>query len=140
MMETNPATTSLAVIAIARAGRFAEVREMFAPQLRPRVAELGRSGPVASIGTPMCEPVQSGVVVVKVPVEYERGEQTVVVSVTEAGQLTGIQLAPSCERGRAHEAMGTARLRRPRHFRRAGPHGGLRSPRGAWHVEPAPPE
>jgi dienelactone hydrolase len=105
MMERNPAATSLAVLEMAQAGRFAQIREMFAPQLRPMVtaeaiqaawsAELGRRGQVASIGAPLSEPAQGGVVVVKVPVTCEHGELAVVVSVTEAGQLAGIQLAPA---------------------------------------------
>jgi dienelactone hydrolase len=90
---------------MARAGGFARIREMFAPQLRPMVtaeaiqaawsAELGRRGQVASVGAPVSEPAQGGVVVVKIPVTCEHGALTVVVSVTEAGQLTGIQLAPA---------------------------------------------
>jgi dienelactone hydrolase len=105
MMATTPAATSLAVLEMARAGGFAQIREMFAPQLRPMVtaeaiqaawsAELGRQGEVASIGAPVSEPAQGGVVVVKVPVVCEHGELTVVVSVTEAGQVTGIQVAPA---------------------------------------------
>ena len=105
MMATTPSAASLAVLEMARTGRFAQIREMFAPQLRPMVtaeaiqaawlAELGRRGQVASIGAPVCEPAQGGVVVVKVPVTYEHGELALVVSVTEAGQLAGIQLAPA---------------------------------------------
>jgi dienelactone hydrolase len=105
MMATTPAATSLAVLEMARAGGFARIREMFAPQLRPMVtaeaiqaawsAELGRRGQVTSVGAPVSEPAQGGVVVVKIPVTCEHGALTVVVSVTEAGQLTGIQLAPA---------------------------------------------
>jgi hypothetical protein len=58
-------------------------------------AELGRRGQVASIGVPVSEQAQGGVVVVKVPVTCEHGQLAVVVSVTEAGQLIGIQLAPA---------------------------------------------
>lgn len=104
-MARTPAATSLAVLEMAQAGRCAQIREMFAPQLRPMVtteaiqaawsAELGRRGQVASIGAPVSEPAQGGVVVVKVPVACEHGELTVVISVTEASQLTGIQLAPA---------------------------------------------
>ena len=104
-MTTTPAETSLAVLEMAKAGQFAQIREMFAPPLRPMVsaeaihaawaAELGRRGQVASIGAPVSEPAQGGVVVVKVPVRCDHGELTVLISVTEAGQLTGIQLAPA---------------------------------------------
>jgi dienelactone hydrolase len=105
MMATNPAAKSLAVLELAQAGRFAQIHEMFAPELRPMLtaeamqaawaAELGRRGQVASIGTPVSESAQGGVVVVKVPVTCEHGGLAVVVSVTEAGQLAGIQLAPA---------------------------------------------
>jgi uncharacterized protein len=109
MVLATPAETSLAVLDMAQAGRFAEIRDMFAPQLRSMVtveglqmawaAELDRRGRVTSIGTPVAEPAGPGMVVVKVPVTGERGDLTVVVSVHESGFLTGIQLAP----GRAAE-------------------------------------
>jgi uncharacterized protein len=102
---TTPAETSLAVLEMAQAGRFAQIREMFAPELRPMItagtiqatwaAELGRRGQVASIGTPVSEPGPGGLVVVKVPVTCEHDKLAVVISVTEAGQLAGIQLAPA---------------------------------------------
>jgi dienelactone hydrolase len=105
MMATTPAARSLAVLELAQAGRFAQIREMFALPLRPMVtaeaieaawlAELGQRGGVVSIGAPVSEPAQGGVVVVKVPVTCERGALAVVVSVTDAGQLAGIQLAPA---------------------------------------------
>ena len=103
-MLAAPVATSLAVLEMAQAGRFAEIRDLFAPQLRPMVtaealqaawaAELGRKGPVSSVGTPVSEPAGPGVVVVKVPVTCERGGLTLVVSVHESGLLTGLQLAP----------------------------------------------
>jgi dienelactone hydrolase len=103
MTQTDPAGTSLAVLEMAQAGRFAQICEMFAPQLRPMVsaaalqagwaAELGRRGQVASVGLPVSEPAQGGLVVVKVPLTCEHGELAVIVSVTEAGELAGIQLA-----------------------------------------------
>jgi len=104
-MMATPVTTSLAVLEMAQAGRFAEIRDLFAPQLRAMVtaealqvawaAEFGRRGPVSSVGAPVREPAGPGVVVVRVPVTCERGELTLVVSVHEAGWLTGIQLAPA---------------------------------------------
>jgi hypothetical protein len=104
-MLATPLQTSLAVLELAQAGRFAEIRDLFAPQLRAMVsaealqaaweAELGRRGPVASVATPVSEPAQAGVFVVKVPVSCEHGAVTLVVSVTEAGQLVGLQLAPA---------------------------------------------
>jgi uncharacterized protein len=97
--------TALVVIELAQAGRFAEIRDLFAPQLQPVVsagalqavwdAELARLGPVASVGAPVREPARARVVVVKVPVTFENGALTLVVSVTDAGQLIGLQLAPA---------------------------------------------
>jgi uncharacterized protein len=57
-------------------------------------AELARYGPVSSGGSPVSEPAQPGVVVMKVPVSCERGTLTLVVSMTETG-LTGLQFAPA---------------------------------------------
>jgi uncharacterized protein len=104
MMPTAPAPTGMAALELAQAGRFAEIRDMFAPQLRAMVsaealqatwaAELGRHGPVSSVGAPVSELAGAGMVVVKIPVTFERGELTLVVSV-DAGWLTGLQLAPA---------------------------------------------
>ena len=103
-MPTVPEQTALTALGLARAGRFAEVRELFVPQLRPMVApdalqtawtgELGRQGAVISVGAALSEPTGAGPVVVKVPVTCERGGFTLVAQVTEAGQLGGLQLAP----------------------------------------------
>jgi len=107
MMPTTPvpAHTGMAVLEMAQAGRFAEIRDRFAPQLRALVsaealqsawtAALGRHGPVAAVGEPTSEPAGAVGVVVKIPVRFERGELTVVVSVSDADWLTGIQLAPA---------------------------------------------
>jgi uncharacterized protein len=104
-MATAPTTTGLTVLDMAQAGRFAEIRELFAPPLRAMVppealqaawaAEIGRRGPVTSVGTPLSEPAGPGAVVVRIPVTFEHGELTVVVSVTDDGWLAGIQLAPA---------------------------------------------
>jgi len=95
------ASTGLAVIDMAMKGRFTEIREMFAPPLRVMVsaetlraawtAELDRHGPVSAIGTPMREADGT----VKIPLTFERGALTVIVSVDHTDQLTGIQLAPA---------------------------------------------
>jgi uncharacterized protein len=105
MKQTAPVPTGLAVLDLARAGRFAEIRDLFAPQLRTMVtaealqsawsAELGRLGLVCAAGTPVSEPTAAGVAVVKILVTFERGELTLVVSVTDAGWLAGLQLAPA---------------------------------------------
>ncbi len=104
MIPSTPTEIGLAVVELARDGRFAEIRDLFAPQLRPMVApealqaawvtELERRGPVTSVGEPVSEAAGAGMLVVKVPILCEHGALTVVVSVTEAGQLAGIQLAP----------------------------------------------
>jgi uncharacterized protein len=104
-MATAPTTTGLAVLDMAQAGRFAEIRELFAPPLRAMVppealqtawaAEIGRRGPVTSVGTPLSEQAAPGVTAVRIPVTFERGELTAVVSVTDDGWLAGIQLAPA---------------------------------------------
>jgi hypothetical protein len=101
----TPVTTALAVLDMAQAGRFADVRDLFAAPLRPMVTadalriawdtELGQRGPVVSLGTPVSEPASAGVVVVKVPVACERGGFSLLVSVTGEGSLTGLQLAPT---------------------------------------------
>lgn len=105
-METSPAAAALAVVEMARQGRFAEIRDRFAPQLRPMVppealqaaweAEMARNGPVCLVGTAVTEPAGHGAVLVKIPVTFERGALTVAVGLAgEEGFLTGIQLLPA---------------------------------------------
>jgi dienelactone hydrolase len=103
MMPDAPAPTALKVLEMARAGRFADISERFAPQLRPMVpaealqtawdVEMAQLGPVSSVGAPVSETTGT-VTVVKVPVTSERGGFTLVVSVTEDGWLAGLRLAP----------------------------------------------
>jgi hypothetical protein len=105
MTQTAPVPTSLAVLEMAQAGRFAEIRDLYAPQLRAMVpaealqavwaAEISTRGPVSSVGEPVSEPAGPGGTVVKIPVTFERGNLTVIVSVGDEGWLTGIQLAPA---------------------------------------------
>ncbi|HUY97350.1 MAG TPA: alpha/beta hydrolase [Verrucomicrobiae bacterium] len=102
-MPPTPAAIGLAILEMARAGRFAEIRERFAPALRPMVtaetlqlgwaAELDRCGPISSLGLPRSEPAGPGLVVVKIPVICQRGALTVVVSVQDTSWLVGIQVA-----------------------------------------------
>lgn len=104
-MLGSPVVTARAVLELAQAGRFVEICDLFAPQLRAMVsaevlrvaweAEVARLGPLSSVGQPVSEPARAGIIVVKAPVSYERGELALVVSVTEAGQLAGLQLAPA---------------------------------------------
>ena len=103
-MLSAPVDVVLSALDLARAGRFAEVCELFAPRLRPLVtpealeagwnAELGRQGPINSVGAPLTEPTGTGVVVVKVAVTCEHGGFALIAPVTEQGQLAGLQLAP----------------------------------------------
>jgi dienelactone hydrolase len=99
-----PVEVVLAAIEHARAGRFAEICELFAPPLRPLVtadaleagwrAELARQGAVTTIRPPLTEPTGTGAVVVKLAVTCERGGFALIAPVTEQGQLAGLQLAP----------------------------------------------
>jgi dienelactone hydrolase len=107
MTQTEPVPTGLAVLEMAQAGRFAEIHDLFAPQLRELVpaealqaawaAMLANRGPVRGIGVPVSESAGPGteVTTVLIPVTFERGELTVVVFVGENGWLTGIQVAPA---------------------------------------------
>jgi len=105
MTQAAPVPTGLAVLEMAQAGRFAEMRDMFAPQLRAMApaealqavwaAEISTRGAVSSVGEPVSEPAGPGGTVVKIPVTFERGKLTVVVSAGDEGWLTGIQLAPA---------------------------------------------
>jgi uncharacterized protein len=101
---TEPAGRALTVLDLARAGRFAEIRDLFAQGLRPMVTAaalqaawetaLAERGPVSSVGPPASEPVAGDMIAVKVPIAFERGELTLAVYLTGAGQLTGLQLEP----------------------------------------------
>jgi uncharacterized protein len=105
MMPTGPVATGMTVMDHVQAGRFAQIREMFAPNLRPMVtpeslraawaAELGRHGHVSSVGAPVTDPAGPGGTLVKIPVTFERGQATVIVAVSDTGWLTTIQLAPA---------------------------------------------
>jgi dienelactone hydrolase len=99
-----PVEVVLSALESARAGRFVEIREQFAPQLRPLLTpealeagwngELARQGPITNVGAPVTEPTGTGAVLVKVPVTCERGGFALIAPVTEQGQLAGLQLAP----------------------------------------------
>jgi predicted alpha/beta-hydrolase family hydrolase len=105
MTATAPATTGMTVLDLAQAGRFEEIHDLFAPPLRAMVpaealqaawaSEITQRGPVTAIGEPVSEPAGPGGVLVKIPVSFERGEVTVIISLADAGWLTGIQLAPA---------------------------------------------
>ncbi len=107
-MDSTSAAAGLAVIELARQGRFEEITERFAPRLRPMVpaealrgawaAELARNGQLVSVGgdvvTESAGP--GGGVLVKVPVTFEHGTLTVAVGLAgEENWITGIQLLPA---------------------------------------------
>src|SRR5205814_956333 len=88
----------LARPALARAGRAAPPLRARGPAEAVRAAwaaEIAQRGPVAAVGEPVSEPAGPGGVVVKIPVSFERGEVTVVISLAGGGWLTGIRLAPA---------------------------------------------
>ena len=105
MTMTTPAHAAAEVLGLAQHGRFDEIAARFAPQLRALVsadalragwtAELGRLGQLVSVGEPAAEPAGPGISAVRVPVGCEHGALTVIVSVTDDGWLTGLQLAPA---------------------------------------------
>jgi dienelactone hydrolase len=105
MTSIGPQAGALAVLDLARAGRFADIRERFTSSLRPMVtaavlqaawdAEVAQLGPVVTVGNPSGEPAGADVFVVKVPVRFERGELTLTVSMTATGELAGLQLMPA---------------------------------------------
>ncbi|MEU0570988.1 alpha/beta fold hydrolase [Nonomuraea sp. NPDC005983] len=104
-MTMDPAAVAMAVVEMARNGRFANIEEVFAPPLRAVVSaetlrvewesQTSRVGPISAIGTPVSEPVKADLVRVSVPVTCERGGLTVVMSVDEEGLLQGLRLAPA---------------------------------------------
>ena len=105
MTTTAPGPAALAILEMAQSGRFAEIREQFAPSLRLLVpadalqaawaAEISRVGTVTGAGTPVSEPAGPGVTVVKVPVTAEREAFTLVATVSDEGWLVALQLAPA---------------------------------------------
>jgi uncharacterized protein len=103
MTSTEPQDLVLTILDLAGGGRFAEIRDLFAENLLPLVAadtlraawdaEVAQLGSVVSVGTPSSEQADAYIVVVTVPVRFERGELTLTASVTAAGELVGLQLA-----------------------------------------------
>jgi uncharacterized protein len=105
MTSTDAQTAALAVLELARAGRFADIRDRFAASLQPMIAaaalqaawdaEVARLGPVVSAGDPISDTADPRVVLVRVPVRFERGQLTLLASVIPSGELAGLQLAPA---------------------------------------------
>ncbi|MEO3862799.1 alpha/beta fold hydrolase [Acrocarpospora sp. B8E8] len=113
-MGADPVEIATAVVEMAWNGRFTDIEKLFAPPLRAMVSaetlqvawesQISRIGAISAVGTPISEPApkswvtasgKAGLVKVGVPVTYERGGLTVVMSVDETGLLQGLQLAPA---------------------------------------------
>jgi dienelactone hydrolase len=104
--QATPQAAALAVIELARQGRFAEITALFAPQLRPMVppealraaweSQIATDGPVAEVGTPVSEQADAGTVMVKILLNFAGGG-AVTVAVEVAGGpnwITGVQVLP----------------------------------------------
>ncbi|HTW97387.1 MAG TPA: alpha/beta hydrolase [Acidimicrobiales bacterium] len=102
-MSPSPVQASLAVVELAREGRFEEIRGRFVADLQPLVppeslraaweAEIAGNGAFIAAGAPVSDPPAHGVTVVRVPLHFERGERALLVSATDDGDLVGLQLA-----------------------------------------------
>jgi dienelactone hydrolase len=103
-VQVTPQARALAVVELARAGQFDQIRELFTPGLRPMVtadglraawqAEVAERGRLTAVGAPVSDQADGAMITVQVPVSFERGPQTLAVYLTRDGQLAGIQLAP----------------------------------------------
>jgi dienelactone hydrolase len=105
--QPTPDAVALAVIELARQGRFAEITELFAPPLRPMAppetlraaweAEIAGRGEVSGVGTPVTEQAGPGAVTVKTPLRFaDGGPVTLVAVVAEEGHwLAGLQILPA---------------------------------------------
>ena len=107
---------------MARAGRFEEIHERFAPPLRPFVpaealqaawaAEISRASAVTGAGTPVSEQAGPGVTMVKIPVTTEHGAFTLLATVSDQGSA-GRTPAGAGRCRAAHRTVAAAALRRP---------------------------
>ena len=99
----DPVQINATVLDAVRAGRFAEVSDLFTPSLRSMVsaaaieaswlAATGRLGAITAVGTPVLEPPGPTGVVVKTLLTFESGQLTAIVAIGVDGGLAGIQLA-----------------------------------------------
>jgi dienelactone hydrolase len=106
MTPDSPAEVAGHALELARAGRFADLRELFAPALQAMVppealqaaweAELSRQGgPVIAAGPPVTEPGPGGGVEVRIPVTFQHGTMTVAIGMAgEHNWVTSVQLLP----------------------------------------------
>lgn len=103
-MPQTPYATALDIARLAQAERFGQICDRFAPQLRALVSsdvlqtgwdsEITRHGPVVSIGAPVSDPNQDGTVTARIPVTCKRGAFALLVTITAADLLAGLQIAP----------------------------------------------
>jgi dienelactone hydrolase len=103
-VSTDPASVAIAVVGMAREGRFVDIEALFAPPLRAVVSaetlrvnwatESSRIGAITSVGQPATEPGAPGLVRVSVLVTGEHGGLTVIMSVDNTGTMHGLRLAP----------------------------------------------
>jgi hypothetical protein len=111
MTPSAPEQAGLTAVEMARAGQFADICDLFAPQLRSLVSadtlqagwdsEVGKLGAITAVGTPVTEPAGPGLTAVKIPVTGENGALTVIVAVTADCWLAGVQLAAASAAGPA---------------------------------------
>jgi uncharacterized protein len=100
----TPIEQALSVVELARADRFAEIRDRFLPSILPLVnveslrtawtTAIDGIGGMASVDAPVSEDAPGGSVV-RVPIHGEGGSLTVAIGLTATGQLTGLQLLPA---------------------------------------------
>lgn len=103
MTTTGPAAISTTVLQLAQANRFAEILDMFAPNLRPMLtpeslraawnAEVERYGPVTTVGEPVTDPAGPAGTLVRTPVVFTNGQVTMLAGVTDSGWISDIRFA-----------------------------------------------
>jgi dienelactone hydrolase len=105
MNARSAEAVALEVFDLVRTGQFQQVHDRLAPPLRSLMpagaiesawsAAAGEHGKLVSAGDPVSEPFAPGAAEVKIPLAFEQGDLTLIITVTDAGWLAGIQLAPA---------------------------------------------
>ncbi len=105
MTRTDPVPTGLTVLELLKADRFAEIRDMFLPQLRDLVtaemlrvawvAAAGAHGRLVATGAAIAEAAGQEMTTVKILLTFDHGELALVATVADDGSLAGLQLAPA---------------------------------------------
>ncbi|WP_426511058.1 alpha/beta hydrolase family protein [Dactylosporangium sp. McL0621] len=103
MTTTGPGEISMRILELAQADRFAELRDLFAPNLRAMLtpeslravwrAEIERHGPVTAVDAPVSDPEGPGGTLVRTPVVFAHGRVTMLATITGSGWVVGIQFA-----------------------------------------------